>query len=365
MGKIFLVFLLCVMVIANSRTQNCTDSNVKNMPGKWILDNGWGSSADTKDDVLKEKPIADGILETIKKNFPWPPVGGRILYGSSGSNDRRPIPLRKLCKDFYLTLNYNHYFCAAGKIAIEDGDNTLSVKFNQLPFTFENSFYMPGPNAKETDADPETDKYEILHWLPDVKDGYFDYIVDQGDGTGNTAGRIVKYRTICKPGKLPYSLMTKKEFYEKWRNKYRVLIENIEAKNKELAGNPQLKDLLKLNNQLKEPYQAYIDKIDGLLKTKSAKELAQPAFEGEQEGLYFESLEASVYRAYIVKPNLAYYNNNISKNIPQVISICQQYKMGKDDQGKISYADEAFYRALEKMNVFDLLTEKLKPLILQ
>jgi len=39
--------------------------------------------------------------------------------------------------------------------------------------------------------------------------------------------------------------------------------------------------------------------------------------------------------------------------------------MGKDDHGKIGYADEVFYRALEKMNVFELLTEKLKPLIAQ
>jgi hypothetical protein len=101
------------------------------------------------------------------------------------------------------------------------------------------------------------------------------------------------------------------------------------------------------------------------LKTKSDKQLAQPAFEGEQEGLYFESLEASVYKAYIVKPNLAYYNSNTSKNNPQVITICQRYISRKDDQGKISYADEDFFRALEKMKVFDLLTEKLKPLIVQ
>jgi hypothetical protein len=159
--------------------------------------------------------------------------------------------------------------------------------------------------------------------------------------------------------------MSKKEFYEKWRKKYQIEIENIEAKNKELAGNDQLKDLLKLNNQLKESYQNYIDRIDGLLKTKSAEDLAKPAFEGEQEGLYFESLESSVYKAYIVKPNLAYYNSNTSKNNPQVITICQEYASARDDQGKISYADEEFFRALEKMNIFDFLTEKLKPLIVQ
>jgi hypothetical protein len=362
--KISLTGLLMIWSTINY-AQDCTDANVSSIPGKWVLDNGWGSSADTKSDVLKEKPIADAVMESIKKNFPWSPVGGRILYGTSGSNDRRPATVQKLCKDYSIHFDYNAYGCSAGKVFIEEGPSALMVRFNQLPFSFEYSFYTPGPNAKETDTDPETDKYEILHWMPDVKHGYFDYTVDKGDGTGNTPGIIQKYRTIIKPGKLPYSLMTKKEFYEKWRRKHLIEIENREAKNKELAGNDQLKDLIKLNNQLKDIVQGYVDRINNLLKTKTAEELAQPAFEGEQEGLYFESLEASVYKAYIVKPNLAYYNGNISKNSPQVVTICQWYGMGKDDNGNKSYGDENFYNALEKMNVFDLLTVKLKTLIVQ
>jgi hypothetical protein len=164
--------------------QNCNDSNVNKLPGKWQLNNGWTSAEDTKNDVLKEKPIADAIMESIKKNFPWTPVGGRIFYGTRGSFDRRPIPLRRLCKDYGVQFDYNHYFCGGGKVYYEEGVNALRVYFNNLPFTFENSFYTPGPNVKETDTDPETDKYEILHWLPNVKEGYFDYIVDQVDGTG-------------------------------------------------------------------------------------------------------------------------------------------------------------------------------------
>jgi hypothetical protein len=345
--------------------QPCTEANVRSLPGKWILENAWSSAEDTKADVLKEKPIADAILEAIRKNFPRTVVGGRILYGTSGSNDRRPIPLRKLCKDYYAHLSYNDYGCTLGKVFIEEGASSLSLRFNQLPFTFEYSFYTPGPNAKETDTDPETDKYDILHWLPDVKDGYFDYIMDNVDGTGNTPGRIARYRTVFKPGKLPYSLMSKKEFYEKWRIKRRIEIANMEDKNKELEGNDQLKDLLKLNNQLKAISQGYLDQIESLLKTKSAEELAKPAFEGEQEGLYFESLEASVYKAYIIKPNMAYYNSKVSINSPQVVTICQGYQMYKDDKGNNGYGDEDFYNALEKMKAFDFLTEKLKLLIVQ
>jgi hypothetical protein len=359
-----LLFTTGVMLLCYSNyAQTCSDSNVRSMPGKWQLDNAWFSSADTKNDVLKEKPIADALLESIKKNFPWSPVGGRIIYGTSGSNDRRPATLQKLCKDYSIHFDYNACGCSLGRIYIEEGASALAVHFNQLPFSFEYSFYTSGPNAKETDIDPETDKYEVLHWLPEVKDGYFDYIIDKGDGTGNTPGRIARYRTVCKPGKLPYSLMTKKEFYEKWRTKRRIEIENMESKNNELTANPAFKDLLTLNNQMKAIEQRYLERIDSLLKTKSAEDLAKPAFEGEQEGLYFESVETSVYKAYIVKPNLAYYNSSASKNSPQVVTICQWYEMYKDDKGTNGYGNENFYNALKKMNVFDFLTEKLKPLI--
>jgi len=361
---------LLILCCCTNYAQNCTDANVASLPGKWELLSSWHDSQDTKSDVLKEKPIADAIIEAIRKNFPWSVVGGRIGYGTFGSNDRRPIPLQKLCKDYSGRIGFNAYGCSAGKTFILESPSGLYVNFNGLPFEFDHSFYMSGPNATDMDKDPETDTYATLHYLPEVKDGYFEYKKEGGGGAPPpTTGLLRRYRTIIKPGKLPYSLMSKKEYYENWKKKNLAEIAVQEAGKKSFeksfAGDPQLPAMVSQQVQLIAIYQNYINKIDVLLKNKSAEELAQPAYAGDELGEFYESVEATPYKAYIVKPNMAYYNKNISKNSPQVITICQVYGVGLDNDGNKIYDDEKFYNALEKMKIFDFLTEKLTPLIVQ
>jgi hypothetical protein len=164
--------------------------------------------------------------------------------------------------------------------------------------------------------------------------------------------------------------MSKKEFYEKWKIKYQRELTNQEAEklklSKELAGNPYLAQSLEAHDQYISLYKNYINKIDEILKTRSAEELSQPAFEGEEQGEYFASRQAPDYlRAFIVKPNHDYFNNKLPKSSPQIITIQQRYGMDKDENGNKQYSDENFYKALEKMKIFDFLTEKLKPLIVQ
>jgi hypothetical protein len=314
----------------------------------------------------------DGVNELAKKNINWVPVGGDIRYQIVWRGEgRRPAQLNKITSTFYSNFEFKQFSCDHGKIVHSEVADFFTTLFNDLPFEFDHSFYSPGPKATDADVDPGTDMYAILNWLPEVKDGYFDYIQDHVDGTGNNAsGYVYRYRTIIKPGKLPYLLMTKKEFYEKWRIKHRIDIENIEAGKtrykKDLAGNDQLPVLLKQADQFEGIYQNYINKIDAILKNKSAEELSKPAFEGEQEGEYFESVEASVYKAYIVKPNYDYYNYKLNnKSSPQVITCYMRYGTDKNEQGIRAYSDPAFYKALEDMKIFDFLAEKLKPLIVQ
>ena len=200
---------------------------------------------------------------------------------------------------------------------------------------------------------------------------YFDFIKDDGDGSGNQTGNVRKSRTLIKNNRLPYAVMNKKEFYEKWKHKHEIEIENLEAGKatfkKELAGSDQLDGILKHYDQMKGVYQDYIDKINNLLKNKSAEALAQPAYEGEELGDYFESRQADGYqRAYIVKPNFDYYNYTLNdKAAPQLITLRFDYYQDADAPGNRRYNCPKFHKALEKMNVFDLLAEKLHPLIVQ
>lgn len=361
-----------ILLCDKNYAQDCTDANVAGLPGKWKLLPG-SFFNQSKADVLKEKPVADEVIESIRKYLPWSIVGGDISYETCGlHNDARPISISNICNLFDAEIYFEPYYCNAGKITHGSGISSLTTRFNGLLFDFGYSLYTPGPNDTQGDKDPGIDRYAVLRWLPEVKDGYFDYIQDNVDGTGNTPGKIYRYRTIFKPGKLPYSLMSKKEFYEKWKILHQIEITKIEAdkvkfsKDTALSGSPYLSQTLELFDQNIGLYKNYINKIDGFLKTRSAEELSQPAFEGEQLGEYFESRQAPGYlRSYIVKLNVAYFNNKLPKSSPQIITIIQQYGLDIDDNGNKHYSDENFYKALEKMKIFDFLTEKLKPLIVQ
>jgi hypothetical protein len=368
---IFVGYLLMISFI--NYAQKCNGIDLDTLHGKWIYIKNDPTTHESNLEILKEKQYMDGVNELVKKNINWVPVGGDIGYEIVWEGEgRRPAQLIKITNTFYSSFDFKRFSCDNGKITHSyDVADFFTTRFNDLPFEFDHSFYSPGPKATDADTDPGTDTYAILHWLPVVKDGFFDYIQDHVDGTGNNAsGYVYRYRTIIKPGKLPYLLMTKKEFYAKWRIKHSIEIENIEAgKNrykKDLAGNDQLPVLLKQADQFEGIYQNYINKIDGILKNKSAEELSKPAFEGEQEGEYFESIEASVYKAYIVKPNYDYYNYKLNnKSSPQVITCYMRYGTDKNEQGIRAYSDPAFYKALEDMKIYDLLAEKLRPLIVQ
>lgn len=367
-----ILFAACLLFLWNSsHAQDCTDANVAGLPGKWKLETtGWSRSS--KADMLKEKSTMDQVSETIRKNFTWSPLGGDIRYGSFWeSNDHRPDPVQKICNIYYTRLAFSHFFCSNHKIEHEDAADLFYTLFNELPFQFDHSFYTAGPKATDGGIDPQTDTYALLNWLPDVKDGYFDYILDGFDGTGNSPGKILRYRTLIKSGKLPYVVMSKKEYYEKWKNKYQIEITNYEAQkvkiSKELAGNPGLTEVLEGVNQMITVNRNWMDKIDAILKTRSAEELAKPALQLEEQGKYFESSRESsdFLRPYIVKPNMAYFNDKLTKSSPQVITLSFRYYMGNDGQGNKNYSDENFYKALDNMKIFDMLTEKLKPLIVQ
>jgi hypothetical protein len=372
--KKILIAACLLMGCCSSNAQNCTDALIDTMLGVWKpLQKGAIPYSITKTDVAKERVIMEGVNETIRKNITNMPVGGNIGYGAFWEgDDHRPTQIIQVSDSYYNYITYEQFHCYEGKVngdGLYGDGSSFHTFFNELPFTFGNSFYTPGPNATDQGIDPLTDVYAFLRSLPEVKDGYFDYIVDEGDGTGNTTGNISRYRTITKPGKLPYIVMSKKEYYEKWKKKHLIEIENNKSEkarfNKEMAGSDQLPGMLKMMDQYITMTQDWVTTIDNLLKNKSAEALAQPAYQGEENGAWFESRQADGYmRSYIVEPNFSYYNFTLhNKPAPQVITLRFQYYQDSDAMGNKRYNCIKFYKALEKMNIFELLTEKLKPLI--
>ncbi len=374
MKKILIVGYFLLICFINY-AQTCNDAIIDTMRGSWkIARTGSIPSFISKVDIQKEKILMESANETIKKSMTNLAIGGDIFQGVFWVNDDpRPNPVIKACNNYYSHIVFKKFHCYEGKVNGDGlyGDREdLYLFFNELPFTFGLSFYIPGPKSTGLDLDPRTDVYGTLRSLPEVKDGYFDFLTDAGDGTGKITGDIYRYRTIIKQGKLPYIVMSKKEYYEKWKIKYRIEIENSEADKtkyrKELAGNNQLDGILKQSDQYIELYQNYIKKIDDFLKNKSADELSKPAYEGEEEGTYFESLERSGSKNFIVKPNYAYYNDDPTKKYnPQLITICFKYYLDIDAEGNKKYSCQNFYKSFDNLKIFDMLSLKFRPLIVQ
>jgi hypothetical protein len=346
---------LLVMCFYTNYAQNCNGLGIDTLHGKWKVFLDGTILNKSRPELVREKILLEGLNEIVRKNWAWEPLGGNLMYGSYliYSGYHRPDPVVKISDEYNTSIGFRKFTCDHGKIVDEPWDGALQITFNELPFTFDLNLFAPGPKDTINEL-PAIDVYATLYRLPEVKDGYFDYTKDPKDRYSNYGAGRYRYRTITKPGKLPYLLMSKKAYYEKWKIKHQTEIKNSQSRTKELVGNAQMGDIIKLSNQLEAIYQHYIDKIDKLLKTKSAEELSQPAFQGKEEGEYYESIEATPYKAYIVIPNYDYYNYKLNnKAAAQVITIT------------LEYDNEVFNNAMGKKKDFDLLTEKLKPLIVQ
>jgi hypothetical protein len=349
--------------ILQAQAQDCTDENVGSIPGKWVERQGM---VDPKDMYM-----FDFVRKTYQENIKWSPIGGDLRYGTVSGDERRPKPLQNITAVCEAYVYFKPYECLHGKINFpEGGISGGSVRVNDLPFGYDLSFHVPRPDATDAkpDLDPETETYTFLKWLPEVKDGYLEYFDDKIDGTGTHAGTVARYRILVKPGKLPYVLMSKKEYYEKSKRKTLGDIASQKAALSNITtSTPGYADLKKLNDDLVAVYQKKIDGIDRILKSKSDEALSQPAFQGEEDGEYYESRQAADFlRPYVVKPNMDYYDSKLPRHTPQLITLKVQYDLVGESPGQtvdFSYSPSA--KPFWDMHFIELFTPKLRPFIAQ
>jgi len=346
--------------------QNCTDESVKKLPGKW-KPGMKGASDHSAADMVKEKALMDDIIQTVRNSFTWSPVGGEITYGNTYSIrglDYRPLPVIKICHQYSPYIFYQHYYCGWGKPMLEDFIVEVAANINDIPFEFSSGFFRSKKDklGYDLEKDPETDTYGYIEHLPVEKNGIVEYTKISGGATGGDV--TTKYRILTKPGQLPFHIVNKRENYEKWKTECNKNIAEYEtAKIKAAALENAAKSFTTSQDEKIADEKKRIDKIDGIVNSKSSEQLAQPAFMGEDFGEYYEVGKANRSLNYIIRPNLAYYNSQLPKSSPQVITIKFTYKSFTDKYGDKTYADEAFYNELERIKIIDLLTAKLQPLI--
>jgi hypothetical protein len=372
-SKIIYLLLLLSGFTQVCNAQECTDANVLSIPGKW-KPGAKGASDHSPAEMGKEKAIMEEVNQFMRSKLNWQPVGGDITYNNVYSLtglDYRPAKIKKLTNTYNSYLFFQHYFCAGGKINREDFYIIFKVIFNDLPFTFSESFFVAQKDANGYDMgeDPGTDKYAFTASLPiERKNGVIDYIKDDFDGTGKSPGTIYRFRMLTRQSKLPYTVMSKKEYYEKWKVKYNKLIAGLESGRSKvtqldkLSGNSSATELL---NKEIDVYKGWIGKMNEILTSKTLEQLSKPAFSTEEWGNYFETNmnENKQPLFYVLKPNIEYYDEKLPRPSPQVITISFRYTMNEDKNGAQTYVDESFYKAIENSKLIDLLTDKLKPLV--
>jgi hypothetical protein len=346
--------------------QNCTDESVKKLPGKWKAGMK-GDSDHSAADMVKEKALMDDIIQSIRSSFTWSPVGGEITYGNTYSIrglDYRPLPVIKICHQYHPYIFYQHYFCGYGKPMLEDFIVEVTVNINDIPFEFPSSFFRSKKDklGYDLEKDPETDVYGRIENVPEEKNGTMGFEKISGGATGGDV--TTKYRILTKPGQLPYSILSKKDFYEKCKIQHNRDIEECEnAKIKMASGGTVDKGYMARQDENIVMLRNYLNKIDQVLISKTVAELAAPALDSEGNGDYYDSGTKEFNMYYIIRPNIDYYNSQLPKSSPQVITIKYTYKSFTDKYGDKTFADEAFYNELERIKIVDLLTAKLQPLL--
>lgn len=370
--KHLLTLLTCIFIINAGLAQQCTNDNVTTLPGKWLTGMK-GDHDHTAADVIKERAILDNIARIIRSNFTWQPVGGDITTGNAYSIrglDYRPKPIRKIGNTYSTFIFFQHYFCVNGKIDKDDFYDQVTVSINTIPFKFERSFFVSKKDAMgyDIEKDPETDVYDFSETIPEIINGEYNFSRDKTNNNANGERHfITSYRMLLKQGQLPFVAMTKKEYYEKNKILHQKAIEAGEAEKAKLvllaksSGNNR--DVEYKESGIKV-YRDWVTKIDEQLNSKTPEELSRPAFFGEEYGAYIEKNTADNHKSYVIKPNLACYNATLPKYAPQVITIELLYQYSKASRRADNiYADENFYKELERIHIVDLLSEKLKPML--
>jgi len=380
--KCLTVTLYLYLVLMNATAQDCSSENVQALPGKWKPAMK-GSTDHTAADMVKERALLSGIIQTLQNNFTWKLQGGDITFNDhvfSNSFSNNPMPFWKQTNASEAYIFFQHYFCSSGKVYREDYFTQLGVLVNQYPFKFSESFFIPKVDANgNREEDPETNSYLLSSTLPNFKDGYWEFYQTLINGNKrytnslNNIGTVsVIYRIISKPGAVPYLVMTKKEYYEGWIAKYHNTIAGYDKQialfrnstDPNLEAEDRRKNI-ELDESLKKSVVDKLNALAALLKSKTTDELLKPAISGEEEGVFYATIQDPYTQYYVLKPNYVYYDSKAPKWKPQLFTIV--FRTGDMYNGQArntaSEPDKNFVMELKRMGAIDLLTQYLQPML--
>lgn len=374
MNKIIFILTL-FFLYQTGLAQKCTgQDDLSKLSGAWKL-SAAGEMSQSAADVSKEKLVLENIQQIIRSHFKWAPLGGDIFYSMYFPARWTILPLTKICNVYGTELHFLDFQCIEGRLKHNETPTWFYVDVNKTPFEFKESFFVSrlSKEGSRIDDDPETDVYAFLPEIPDAKGSWYDYTADGFSGGGdmmeNHSGSA--FRVLHKKDALPFCAMPKKEYYQKWKIYYRqqmkqkeLVIEAMAADYGKTAGGVKM---LEDARKMARADEIFVSRIDTMLLTKSAEALSLPAMRGEELGEFYDTAGArQCHRDFVIKPKLAYYHTNLPKSSPQLITLHFTYAYTLNAQkSERRYSEAGFVAELQRINIMNLLAEKLQPVIIQ
>jgi hypothetical protein len=272
--------------------QDCNPAMVSQKPGIWKEGMKGSVSGIPAAELEKEKKVVAAIHLMFKSKYS--PVGVEADYNGSYDRPDTEVPVNIYDYNIY----FLHYICKGNVIKTNDETSTtLTVSANR----FDSKIY-----EKPDENNLPAEGFYSLKKMPVATDGnyYFEEKASLGMGeTGKSRNWLITY-----DNKLPFSVVTKKEFLEKQKNML------ILAMPKAIEGaNASYK------TKTEQDYKKAIAKIETLLKLPSA-DSDQPAIVKQDPNDYLSFLFTTnddAFAKVLIKPNSGYFNSKIPRSSPQ------------------------------------------------
>jgi len=360
MKKRILFLIIWIGLTEFAFAQDCGLETLLKQPGHWIPTRISSASDVTAADLARQKVIVNSITQPIQQKYSPKGVDIEPRSGNLGANRiAKHIP----SGNFY-TVNWTFvkHDCPYNKALIDKklsgayGIDVIRLHINDFAFSFDDPFFVP---EQPNEENPQTDVLTFVDGMP-VKEG-----VAWNWNTVGRTGTDENFWLIAQDDKLPFLVISKKEFAERLKVYYQKKIKEAELNytNNMKSAEEAYENINKFNTAEatkfkeqsavehkkmleleKKQYTKNITVVDNILKTDKA--LNDPAIIDHIKG-YFEFegfVEASHhYARYAIKPNPAYFNPKLPKSSPQFMVL--YYNVDADPIFKV--AREEFFKAFD------------------
>ena len=297
-----LTLLLSTFIVLSITAQDCDPKILAQKPGVWkagIKNTAYGVSPA---DLPKEKQVLEDIHKLISTNYS--PIGCQALYSLSHDASAG----RGWIADAYnYTIYVLRYLCDPG--SADKSKSYIDISTTTVVYVSANAIYSMSTLYSANMPEDDIRGYLKITKFPQKKDGYY-FMGEEVVGDSHREFKVKEQRWLITYGdQLPFDYVSRKEYLLIQKKRLEKTIQRDGASSF---------------------YDQYVKNINEALK-KSDAELSKPAICMWNDEERFEKfVEEGTRGSFIaVKPNLNYYNKNLSKSVPQFFSVVYKFSEGE------------------------------------